>query len=62
MDGKGKGKVVPLRAMKACGGIRFYFTLDGSEWPASRPGRFTLWEKAAPLPGTNNYYKVFCII
>jgi hypothetical protein len=22
------------------------FTLDGGEWSASRPGRFTLWERA----------------
>jgi len=41
------------------GGLEVYFTLDGGEWPASRPGRYNLGERTAPafLPqGANNHY------
>jgi hypothetical protein len=58
---KGKGKVVPLlnyapRHVGVFGEWRYSSThssasaLDGSEWSASRPGRFTLRERA---PGTH---------
>jgi hypothetical protein len=55
---KGKGKVVPVllltehHTMKAYGGVKvqlhtfFDLALDGDEWSASRPGHFTLRERA----------------
>lgn len=62
LEGKGKGKVVHLHAMKVCeGGLEVYFILGGVEWPASRPGRFTVGERTAPPSlrhGTNNHYLV----
>jgi hypothetical protein len=60
-EGKGKGKVVPVlneapRHEGLLGEWRYIFThsltsaLDGGEWSASRPGRFTSKERD---PGTH---------
>jgi hypothetical protein len=56
-DGKGKGKVVPLRSIEAHLGDRRYSSysflnsaLEGGEWSASRPGHALPPGKEPPVP------------
>jgi hypothetical protein len=34
-----------FHATKVCGGVELIWALDGGEWLASRPGRFTVRER-----------------